>query len=818
MRDDNPINRDALTALIAGVALAVLTLLVYCPCFDHPFCTLDDPDYVTENRHVQAGLTADSVRWACTSFEHSNWHPLTWVSLQLDAQLFGGHNAGAFHRTNVVLHTANTLLLFLVLGGMTGRVWRSAVVAALFALHPLHVESVAWVAERKDVLSTLFWMLALAAYLSYVRRPGLGRYLLVALALGLGLLAKPMLVTLPCVLLLLDYWPLKRVARGQRLVTSKENGTPTLATLLLEKVPLFALVLASCLLTFLAQSRGEAVRSLQTYPLDVRVWNALLACTGYLDKMLRPVYLAVYYPHPGSAVAVGHALGAGLLLAVLTALVLGPGRRWPYLAVGWLWYLGTLVPVVGLVQVGGQAMADRYTYVPLVGLFLLLTWGAADLAAAWRVPPPYLAGTAALVLSACVALTWVQVGYWSSYESLWKHAIAVTEKNVMAHCHLAECYAERARPDDARREYARAVAVDPRLPGPHNALGNTLRDLGRRQEARAEYRQAIDLDPAFVLAHYNLGLVLAELGQEEEALAEFHQTIALEPDHVLAHCHLGACYSQQGRTDAARKEFETVVALDPRLAQPHEALGNLLGDLGRLDEAVAEYRQALQLAPGRVQTHYHLGLVLQEQGQLEEALAEYRKALDQGYPPARPRLQACERLGALRRRLPGLLAGRDQPADPSEGLAFADLCRQRAQRRYALAARLYAAAFAVDSRLADDWQAAHRSHAASAAALAGCGQGADAAHLDDPEKARLRSQARTWLGADLTRWGEQAAAAAEDLPATVRQRLARWQQDPDLAGVRDTAALAKLPAAERQAWQQLWQEVDAGLARTSANR
>jgi Flp pilus assembly protein TadD len=820
MSQDKRIVRDYLVGLFLSAALATLTLLVYWPSFHHPFVNYDDPVYAFENPYVRAGLTADGVRWAFTTFEAGNWHPLTWLSLELDATLFGGLTAGAFHRTNVLLHAANAVLLFVVLWRMTGAVWRAAVVAALFALHPLHVESVAWVAERKDVLSTLFWMLALAAYLDYVRRPGTRRYLLVVLALGLGLLAKPMLVTLPCVLLLLDYWPLRRWRGGPRPVpaTAASAGSlppQTSRHLLLEKLPLFVPVLASCAVTFLAQSRSGAVVPFEAYPLSIRVGNALLACAGYLGKMLWPLHLAVFYPHPGRSVPVAPALAAGLLLAVVTALVLGPGRNRPYLAVGWLWYLGTLVPVIGLVQVGGQALADRYTYVPLIGVFLMLTWGAADLAAAWRLPRRYLIATTAVVLSACTALTVIQEGYWESTLRMWEHAVAVTENNVTAHVNLGVCYRERGMMSDAKREFEKAVAINPKLAEPHVDLGNVLARLGLPERAVAEYRQAIDLDPAFAGFHFNLGSVLAGLGRHEEAMAEFRKAIDLDPATAGPHTNLGKVLGDLGRLAEAVAEYRTAIQLDPRDASPHNNLGIVLAELGRHEEAVAEFRTAIDLAPENPAPHTNLGSVLQEDGRPEEALAEYQKALERGEQQARPRLQACERVRALRLRLPGLIAGRDRPADNAEQLAFADLSRQRCTGRYALAARLYAEAFTADPRLADDLRAANRFHAAGAAAAAGCGQGQDVAGLDDEEKARLRRQALHWLRTELAVWTKHAHTDRPQARAAVQRALRTWQREAGLAGVRDPTARRQLPAAERDAWQKLWEEVEAVLGRAS---
>jgi tetratricopeptide (TPR) repeat protein len=785
--------------LAISVALAALTLLVYGRTGTFPFVAYDDGAYVFENQQVQGGLSAAGVRWAFTTFACANWHPLTWLSLQLDWQLFGGQPAG-FHLTNVVLHTANTLLLFGVLTRLTGAVWRSAVVAALFALHPLHVESVAWVSERKDVLSTLFWMLTLAAYVSYVRRPGVCRYLLVLLALGLGLLAKPMLVTLPFVLLLLDYWPLRRWPDC------------SLRHLLLEKAPLFVLVLASCVVTYLAQLRGQAVAPLEAFPLAARLENALLAYTGYLGKMLWPTHLAVYYPHPRQDVSGARALGAGLFLVVITVLVLGPGRRRPYLAVGWLWYLGTLVPVIGLVQVGGQAMADRYTYVPLIGLFLLLVWGVADLAEAYRVPHRSLAGAAALVLSACVVLTWVQVGHWKSTLRLWEHTVAVTENNFMAHVTLGTHYYQQGMLSDARREFKKALALDPGVAEPHANLAKVYGDLGLGQQAVAEYRQAVALDPQNPVFHNNLGSLLRDLGRPEEALAESRRAIALDPTYVAPHNNLGIVFAELGRHEEALAEFRRAIVLDPTYAQLHNNLGIVLADLGRLEEAQASLRRAIALDQAYAAPHTNLGRVLQEEGRLEEALAEYQRALELGDKQAGPRLQACERLRALLPRLPALLAGRDQPADNAERLAFAELCRQRWQRRYALAARLYRDAFAADARLAE-LRTANRFHAAAAAAAAGCGQGRGGARLGEGERAELRRQALSWLQADLALWAEQAGKDVPQARAAAGHALRTWQRHPNLAGVRDRPAIARLPQAEREGWQKLWQDVRAVLSR-----
>jgi Tfp pilus assembly protein PilF len=553
----------------------------------------------------------------------------------------------------------------------------------------------------------------------------------------------------------------------------------SLAILLLEKLPLFALVLAWSALAFVAQGHIKALPSLQAYPFEVRVWHALESYAVYLGKTLWPLHLAVYYPHPGAAVSVGWALAAGLLLAVLTALVLGPGRRRPYLAVGWLWYLGTLVPMIGLVQIGRQGMADRYTYVPLIGLFLMLTWGAADLATAWRLPRFYLAAVAGVVLAACAALAWSQLGTWKGDGELWEHALAVTEQNGMAHNGLGMHYFRQGRIDRAEKEFEKAVAADPEMPLFHHNLATLLREQGRGEQAAAECRKAVALNPQDPVPHLTLGNLLRDQGLGEEAVTEFHEVVRLDPDNGLA----------------------------------HGSLAIVLADLGRRDEALEEFRRASALDPQNGPAHLNLGMALQAQGRLEEAAAEYRRAAELRQPSALPQLRACERLRALRPRLDGLLARPDAPRDNAERLAFAELCGQPFEGRYALAARLYADAIRADPRLANDLGAGNRFDAAAAAARAGCGQGQDAAGLDDPEKARLRRQALDWLRADLSLLTEEAHSDTPQARAAVGQRLRAWQRHAGLAGVRDPAGLARLPEAEGRAWQELWRDVEAVRAR-----
>lgn len=456
--------------------LIVATLAVFQQLPEYDFVNIDDYYYVTENVHVTRGLTREGIIWAFTTLHANNWHPLTWLSHMLDCQLFG-LKPGMHHLTNLLLHMANSTLLLLVLKRMTGALWRSAFAAALFALHPLHVESVAWVAERKDVLSTLFWLLTVWGYAGYVEYPGRNRYLLVLLFFALGLMAKPMLVTLPFILLLLDYWPLGRV----KLWESREGGSGGIQRssalhLVREKIPFFALTLASGIVTVVAQYKGGAVRSLNLLPLDVRIANALVSYVGYIGKMIWPQHLAIFYPHPG-ALPTWQVVGAGLLLLSLSIILLRAAGRFPYLGVGWLWYLGTLVPVIGLVQVGDQAMADRYTYVPLIGLFVLIAWGIPDLMARWRYRQIALTISAVIVVFCCTVSTWSHVKHWRNGTALFTHAVNVTADNALAHDGLGFALARQGRLDEAIAHYSEALRIKPGYAKARYNLEHALRHV-----------------------------------------------------------------------------------------------------------------------------------------------------------------------------------------------------------------------------------------------------------------------------------------------------------------------------------------------------
>jgi len=488
-----PPSRFVLTLL-----LSVATLAVFAQVVGFEFVDYDDNLYVTANPHVKGGLTLAGVRWAFTTFAAANWHPLTWISLMLDWSI-GGPGPRVFHLTNLILHLANALLLFFVLDRMTGRRAPAAVTAALFAIHPLHVESVAWIAERKDVLSTLFMLLTLLAYAGFVERPGLVRRVAVVLLFALGLLAKPMLVTLPVLLLMLDAWPLRRKEPWRHLV--------------LEKAPLFALSIATGVMTLVAQRQGGTVGSLTLYPLRVRVANAVVATATYLGKAIWPTRLAPFYPHPGASLGAWTVAGSALVLAALTLWTIHVRRRRPYLLFGWAWYLVTLAPVAGIVQVGWQARADRYTYIPLIGIFLGVVWAVSD---RFADRPALLGSLASAALVTLGIGAFVQAGYWRDSETLFRRAIAVTDNNSVA----------------------------------HNNLGTALLRRGLLPQAEEQFAEAVRIDPSFADAHSNLGVALGRQGEIDEAILEFRRALDLDPDHADARRNLGRAEAIQRRRQA----------------------------------------------------------------------------------------------------------------------------------------------------------------------------------------------------------------------------------------------------------------------------
>jgi Flp pilus assembly protein TadD len=620
-----------------GVCLLLLsvTLAVYWQIGDHQFTNYDDTLYVTENPHVQRGLAGESVTWAFTATGEANWHPLTWLSHMVDCQLFG-LRPGTHHLTSLFFHLANTVLLFATLHLMTGALWRPAFVAALFALHPLHVESVAWVAERKDVLSTLFWLLAMVAYTRYVGRPTRARYVVTLVAFGLGLMAKSMPVTLPFVLLLLDYWPLDRTALGRgesdppkrrrKRIRPSEQRLP-LSRLLWEKTPFFALAAISSVVTFSLQQRAGAMGDTEVFPLSSRIANALISYIRYIGKMIWPSDLAVLYPHPGTNLPLWCAAGAGLAILGLSVLVVLVSRRRPYLAVGWFWYVGTLVPVIGLIQVGVQAYADRYTYVPLIGLFIMIAWGVPDLLGGWAHARTVLAVLAAAALAALAARTWTQLRYWKDSVSLFTHTLQVTTNNYVAQNNLGNALADRGRVEEAISHYTEALRIKPDHAEAYNNWGTILVEQGRLEEAVDRFLMALRAKPDYAAARSNLGLALARKGQREQAIAQYLEALRLDPAYAKAHNNLALVLAEGGQWAEAIAHYREALRLKPDYAEAHNNLGHLLVGLARLDEAATQFAEAVRSKPDYARACNNLGIVLARLGRLDEAVTQFREAL-----------------------------------------------------------------------------------------------------------------------------------------------------------------------------------------------
>jgi tetratricopeptide (TPR) repeat protein len=585
---------------IACLALVLMVFLVYGQVVTHDFVNYDDTVYITENPVVQEGLNRENVVWAFTTTAAANWHPLTWLSHLLDVELFGLE--ARYHLLgNVLLHAVNSCLLFLLLRRMTGAVWRSALVAALFAVHPLHVESVAWISERKDVLSTLFWMLTMGAYVSYTRKTKAGSYILVVLCLTAGLLAKAMLVTLPFLLLLLDFWPLGRWGRVRP------------ALLLAEKVPLMALSVGLSALTLVAQHRGGAVKSDQAFPLLQRLANAPVSYVTYLAKTVWPADLAVLYPHPGGSLPSWKVIASALLIAAVTAAAISVARKMPWVGVGWFWYLGTLVPVIGVIQVGTQAMADRYTYVPLVGVFI---------AAAWSLPTPSeggsfrkagAAGILTLVLGSLGVAAAVQVSFWKNSIVLMQRAIEVSPRNSVAHNHLGIALREEGRVEEAIAHYREALRINPGHVNAAYNLGLALLDQGREEEAAAYTRRALRITPDDGDAHENLGVALARLGEMDEAIRHLEDAIRLDPGNSIFRNNLALALVDAGRTGGGAILKNLGARPDVR-ADVHYRAGMIHLERDDIDGAQEYFREALAIDPGHSRADAELKRVILQRG------------------------------------------------------------------------------------------------------------------------------------------------------------------------------------------------------------
>ena len=605
--------------LLILLGLAVVTFGIYAQVIGHRFIVLDDISYVEENPAVNRGVTLGGLAWAFTTFREGNWHPLTWIAHMIDSQIFGTF-AGGHLLVNALIHTANTLLLFWLLLRTTHARWSSALVAALFALHPLHVESVAWASERKDTLSTFFGLLSLIAYTRYAEAPSIRRYAWTAVTLALGLLAKPMLVTWPFLMLLLDYWPLGRFAAvipseveaatqppqaarpgfQSRRTTSKltPRGPSTslgmtIKKLIIEKIPLFVLVAASAVVTSIAQSRAGAVRTFTEVPVALRLWNALVSYAKYLLRAFWPNDLAVFYPWPKGGIPAWQVIGAAVLLIGITAFCVFERKIRSYLIVGWLWFMGTLVPVIGLVQVGGQTMADRYFYIPSIGLFIAIVFGLADIAERRRIAPWVGAAMANVVVVVLATLTNAQIHRWTNSFTLFKHTLTVAPRNF-------------------------AIEGD---------LGYALQRSGQLDEAAAHFEKAIQIQPNDQMSQLYMGIARFHQGRVPEAIEHAQVAIHLQPDSAKAHNLLGMALAKQNRNEAALDEVRRAAELDPKDAEIRNNLGLTLARLGRAPEAVGEFHEALRLDPKNASAHSNLGLLLLASGKPEESILEFEAAL-----------------------------------------------------------------------------------------------------------------------------------------------------------------------------------------------
>jgi tetratricopeptide (TPR) repeat protein len=597
--------------LVSGVCLflAAIVWVVFGQILGHEFVNYDDDFYVYENPEVAQGLTLQGILRAFTHVHCSNWHPLTWISHMLDCQFYG-LNPGGHHLTNILLHTATAILLFLVLRRMTGFLWRSAFVAAVFAVHPLRVESVAWVAERKDVLSGLFFMLTIGAYARYARRPwSPARYGLVVFLFTLGLMCKPMLVTLPLVLLLLDFWPLKRFTiHDSRHTPSLHHSITPLLRLLLEKLPLLGLAVASGAVTIFAQH--EALQSCEKFSLPLRVGNALVSGVVYLGQMFWPSGLAVLYPFTARNIGVSEVVLSLVLLAGISTGVFVLCRRRPCFLTGWLWYLIMLAPVIGIVQVGAQARADRYTYLPQIGLYLLLTWAAADLCAGWRHRRVVLGGGATIILVALIFCARAQTAYWRNSESLWTHTLACTSDNYIGHNNLGNALLKTGDVDEAMVHFQKALEIKPDFAEAHNNLGNFLFQKGSVDEATVHYQKALEIKPDYAVAHYNLGNALIQNGNVDEAIAHFQKALQINPDYAEAHNNFGYALIQKRNVDEAIAHFQKALQINPNYADAHNNLGGALLRKGNVDEAIVHFQKVLEIKPDHWEVQNNLAWVL----------------------------------------------------------------------------------------------------------------------------------------------------------------------------------------------------------------
>ncbi len=610
-------------AVCASLVLAVIS--IYWQVYNFDFINLDDNVYITDNPYVTAGLTPASISAAFTKTPGGLWLPLTWLSFMLDYEIFGLW-AGGYHLVNVLLHILNSLLLFVVCRSLTGALWQSAFVAALFSIHPLHAESVAWIAERKDVLSSLFFLLSLYCYTYYIQRPCTARYLSIIICFSLGLMAKPMVLTLPLVMLLLDFWPLKRLKLSNVSATCISNTGLSPSALITEKLPLLIMTAIAAIVTFCVQLRAGAVASFDVIPISSRLANAVKSYAEYLTRMLWPSDLAVLYPYPES-ISWLQVSGSAAVLFVISAYVVRSAKTRPYLVVGWLWYLITLFPVIGVAQSGPQAMADRFIYIPLIGIYIMLAWHLASLAARFSMKPKATAAGAAILLLTLTFLTWRQVGHWKNSITLFQHTITVTVNNHIAHYNLGSALEANGRFQDALHNYTETIRINPLHAKAHNNIGALLEKQGRLESAINKYRHAVRLRPTYTDAHYNLASALAKIGQKDDAIRHYRQALHIRYNSPETHYNLGLLMAQKGQTAEALRHYREALRLNSAFTSAHINLGVLLDRQGFEEEALQHYQEAIQQDYNSVNAHYNLGVILARRGNQEKAVNHYREAI-----------------------------------------------------------------------------------------------------------------------------------------------------------------------------------------------
>ena len=634
---------------------------VYWQVSNHEFIAFDDGLYVTENVHIKKGFTAESIKWAF-SFNNEEgfyWHPLVWGSHIIDYHLFG-LNSAAHHLVNVLFHIINAIMLFVMLRLMTGSLWRSAFVASLFALHPVNVDTVAWVAERKNLLSTFFWLLTMISYLYYTKKMVISRYLLMVTVFALGLMVKPMLVTLPCVLLLMDYWPLRRIALSVKADVSPGMPTPIAiqnlpsSRVLWEKVPMLAL---SVIVIFIASASLDSANFIITtaqIPMSLRLENIAVTFPAYIGKMLFPFNLAIYYPFP-SFIPTLHVFAGSMILTAITIFAISTRKKYPYVITGWLWFLGTLMPVSGLIQGGlWPEMADRWAYIPFVGLFIIVAWGAADLCEKWPTFKIWTVSAAAVVLITLFAITWHQLGYWQNNITLFKHAAAVTSDNHVAHSNLALSYNRKKDYNNALRHAAESLRIMPN-PKAYMNMGNALEKQGKLEESLQSYYAAIRLKPNDMEAYGIVSYVLRNMGNYDKAVEVLNKAIRIRPDFAPTYNYMGIALAEQGKTDEAMKSFAMALEKKPDYDDPHINIGNVLYKQDDLDEAIAEYGIAIQLNPDNAKGHNNMGTALIRKGSFDKAAWHLNQALKL-QPDMNDAREKLEGVASLKSKIDGTIA------------------------------------------------------------------------------------------------------------------------------------------------------------------